>query len=251
MSDPREVIQEVSGFYPMFEQLLKQYNDPITPAVFGVAWRYCQMKDGVCKASLRKIADILNVSEATVMRRLEALCNDGYLIDTTPDARNIPHIYADAGRVIMKSALGVVETVSHRNTTESVSRRNKTVSQGNATVSESQLIKDSKKDSSIKKLIINPITAQLFVDAFGQFNSRKEQEDWAMLYDSIGPDRAKEIMKWALKKEIHLANRPSLIDSLETAAKKWQERPGKKVRAADTGDPDKYVNNEYGWAVHS
>lgn len=152
MSDTREIIQEVSGFYPLFEELLKQYDDLITPAVFGVAWRYCQMKDGVCRASLRTIADILNISEATVMRRLEALCNDGYLIDTTPDARNTPHVYADAGRVIMKSHLGVVETVSHRNTTKSASRRNTTVSQGNETVSESQLIKDSIKDSNKERL---------------------------------------------------------------------------------------------------
>jgi hypothetical protein len=249
MSDPREIIQEVSGFYPLFEELLKQYDDLITPAVFGVAWRYCQMKDGVCKASLRKMADILNVSEATVMRRLEVLCNDGYLIDTTPDARNTPHVYADAGRVIMKSHLGVVETVSHRNTTEnvqkSVSHRNKTVSQGNATVSGSQLIKESKKDSSIKKIIINSLVAQMFEDAFGTFYGHVEQTRWATLYDSVGPDRASELIKWATKKEIHLENRRSLIDSMETAAKNWREAGKSKQTAAASGDPNKYVDPKW------
>jgi len=148
MSEPRKIVQEISGFYPLFEALLGFYKDEITPAVFGVAWRYCQMEDGVCRASLRTIAGILNISEATAMRRMETLCNDGYLIDTTPDARNIPHIYVDAGKVIMKSALGAVETVSHRNRSKStVSHRNASVSQGNTTVSQSQLIKDSIKDS--------------------------------------------------------------------------------------------------------
>jgi DNA-binding Lrp family transcriptional regulator len=137
--EPRKIVQEISGFYPMFEVLLKRYNDVITPAVFGVAWRYCQMPDGVCKASLRTIAGILNISEATVMRRMDDLCTDGYLIDITPDLRNVPHTYVDAGLVVMKSSLGVVETVSHRN---------RTVSQRKATVSGSQLIKDSNKESN-------------------------------------------------------------------------------------------------------
>jgi hypothetical protein len=159
--EARKILQEVSGFYPLFEVLLKRYNDLITPAVFGVAWRFCQMQDGVCRASLRKLAGILNISEATVMRRLEDLCNDGYLIDTTPDLKNSPHVYADAGLVTMKSSLGVVETVSHRNSTKSVSARKATVSQGKATVSGSQLIKGSNKELN-KEDIDSTTDAQIF-----------------------------------------------------------------------------------------
>jgi hypothetical protein len=112
---------------------------------------------------------------------------------------------------------------------------------------ESQVgVKERIKKTNIKKeLIINPVTAQLFIDAFGKFYGDKEQERWEILYNSIGPVRAREIMQWALKKDIHLANRASLLDSLETAATKWQDRPGKKVRAADSGDRSKYVNNPY------
>lgn len=102
-------------------------------------------------------------------------------------------------------------------------------------------------DSKKKKLIINPLTAQIFTDAFGKFYSQKEQEDWATIYDSIGPERAREIIAWAIKKEIHLANRPSLLDSLGTAARGWQDRPknGKKPTAAQSGDRSKYVNGQY------
>jgi hypothetical protein len=102
-----------------------------------------------------------------------------------------------------------------------------------------------KPSNNHKKIIINNITAQLFIDTFGQFNSQKEQERWGVLYDSIGPDRAKEIIAWAEKKEIHLANRPSLIDSLETAAKKWKTTEQRKQTAAQSGDHKKYLEGDY------
>lgn len=145
---PRKIVQEVSGFYPLFEALLEKYDDLITPAVFGVAWRFCQMQDGVCKASLRTIAGILNIGEATVMRRMEVLCDDGYLKDLTPGLKHRPHIYADTGLVVMKSSLGVSESVSQGNT--SVSGRNATVSRRNRSVSQNRLskVKDSNKDSN-------------------------------------------------------------------------------------------------------
>ena len=106
-------------------------------------------------------------------------------------------------------------------------------------------VKEKKESSKGKVIIINPITAQLFMDTFGQFNSQKEQERWGILYDSIGPDRAREIIVWAEKKEIHLANRPSLLDSLETAAKKWKTGEQRKQTAAQSEDRNKYISNEY------
>ncbi len=133
----REIVQEVSGFVPVFEALLEKYADHITALVFGRRWQYCRMEDGVCRASLETIANDLKVSKATVMRHTDLLVADGYLIDLTPDLRNVPHSYADAGKIIMKSQL-----------TATVSQRNSSVSQRNATVSESHLIKDLNKDSN-------------------------------------------------------------------------------------------------------
>jgi hypothetical protein len=106
--------------------------------------------------------------------------------------------------------------------------------------------KETKKDTNGKKLIIiNPITAQLFLDAFGQFNSQREQERWGTLYDSVGPDRARELIAWAEKKEIHLANRPSLVDALETAAKKWQTSAQRNQTPAQRGDRKAYIEGKY------
>lgn len=141
---PRRIVTEVSGFTPIFDAIVQDYHDETTAAVFGAIWRYCQMQDGVCRASLETIADVIGVNKATVMRHAQILCDDGYLKDLTPDLRNRPHIYAETGRIQMRSKF---ETVAQRNVT--VAQRNATVAQRNATVAESKLSKDLKKD--IKK----------------------------------------------------------------------------------------------------
>lgn len=140
---PKQIIQEVSGFTPMFDCVVEQYHDETRAAVHGIMWRFCQMEDGVCRASLDKIAGMIGVSPATAMRHAEALCEDGYFKDLTPDLKNKPHIYADTGKVIMKSKLS-----AH------VSQRNVDVSQRNTHVSQSQLNKDLNKDSKKIKLSI-------------------------------------------------------------------------------------------------
>jgi len=137
IAEPRQIVQEVSGFVPVFDVLLEKYDDHITALVFGRRWQYCRMKDGVCSASLDRIAKDLKISSATVMRHTEKLVADGYLIDLTPNLRNVPHEYADAGLVVMRSQL----------TAQTVSQRNTSISQRNATVSQSQLIKDSIKQN--------------------------------------------------------------------------------------------------------
>ena len=137
LSEPKQIIQEVSGFVPVFEAILEKYDDYVTALVFGRRWQYCRMEDGVCRAGLERIASDLKMSAATVMRHTEKLVEDGYLIDLTPDLRNVPHHYKDAGLIVMKSQL-----------TASISQRNTSISQGKATVSQSQLIKDSIKQNN-------------------------------------------------------------------------------------------------------
>lgn len=144
-NEPRRIVQEVSGFIPVFEVVMKFYNDHLTALVFGRIWQYCGMEDGVCRASLARIGKDLEISAATVMRHADKLVNDKFLIDTTPDRRNRPHIYADAGRVVMKSQIQAVMKepgVSQRNT--DISQSKSAISERNTSVSESQLIKQDK-----------------------------------------------------------------------------------------------------------
>ena len=70
-----------------------------------------------------------------------------------------------------------------------------------------------------------------FIDHFGSFNGKNEKQRWQTLVECIGLERAQEIAAWAERKEIHMMNRGGLMDSLETAAKKWTE----KARPPESG----------------
>lgn len=92
----KTVLTEVSGFTPLIDSVVQRAG-VVEAAVFGRMWRYCQMSDGVCKASLETIAGELNISVSTVYRHAKKLCDLGYIKDTTPNAKGIPHVYADTG----------------------------------------------------------------------------------------------------------------------------------------------------------
>ena len=67
-----------------------------------------------------------------------------------------------------------------------------------------------------------------FTAHFGRFNGKRERKRWETLVEAIGCARAQEIAAWAERKEIHLVNRGGLMDSLETAAKKWTDKPTRR-----------------------
>lgn len=67
-----------------------------------------------------------------------------------------------------------------------------------------------------------------FVAHFGCFNGQRELQRWETLVEAIGFARAQEIAAWAERKEIHMTNRGGLLDSLETAARKWIDNPVSK-----------------------
>jgi DNA-binding MarR family transcriptional regulator len=88
---------ELKGFTPLLDKLVKDYG-VITAAVYGIVWRYAQMDDKVCRASLEKIADRINISSKTAERHIKKLCTSGYLEDLTPQVKNKPHIYIVTGK---------------------------------------------------------------------------------------------------------------------------------------------------------
>jgi hypothetical protein len=71
-----------------------------------------------------------------------------------------------------------------------------------------------------ENLLRTPLEAE-FIAHFGGFNGKRERERWRTLSEAIGFPRLQEIADWAEKREIHMINRGALLDSLETAAKKW------------------------------
>jgi DNA-binding Lrp family transcriptional regulator len=98
----KTILAEVNGFTPVIDVILKDVG-VMSAVVFGRMWRYCQMKDGVCNASLETIANELSVDRTTVIKHIATLIEHGYLKDHTPDLRNRPHTYSDSG----KAGLGI------------------------------------------------------------------------------------------------------------------------------------------------
>lgn len=109
----KTVLTQVNGWTPLIDALVRKHGIVVS-AVFGRMWRYCQLDDGVCRATIDTIAAELNISRMTVIRHQELLVRDGYLLDTTPDRRNAPHIYKDTGKaqIISKFDAVINETVS-------------------------------------------------------------------------------------------------------------------------------------------
>lgn len=82
----------------------------VCAAVYGSVWRYCQMKDGICRASYATIGEGIDIDRRTVMRNVEKLCQRGYLIDTTPDCKNAPHAYILGKTIAQNNSLGVSQS---------------------------------------------------------------------------------------------------------------------------------------------
>ncbi len=81
-------------FTPLYDFVAAPYG-LVTAAVYGVVHRHCAMRDGVCHASIRRMAELVGLDRATILRHLRRLVQEGYLEDLTPDQRNKPHIYRD------------------------------------------------------------------------------------------------------------------------------------------------------------
>jgi hypothetical protein len=149
----RTVLANVDGFTPVIDALVQELG-LMSAVIFGRVWRYCQMEDGVCKASLEKIGDSIGVDRVTVLRHIKDLCDRGYLEDLTPDVRNRPHVYVDTGKAgLVLSLSGVAQSntkekgVAERNS--GVAESDSTVAQRNRGVAESHLKRVFKKE--IKK----------------------------------------------------------------------------------------------------
>lgn len=108
---PTQFISTISGVTPTPDTLVYEYGY-VTALVWGRVWRYCQMFDGVCRASLDTIGAGLGMSGKTITRHVETLCQDGYLYDLTPDLRNKPHIYTDTGKLKVRISFEVGRTES-------------------------------------------------------------------------------------------------------------------------------------------
>lgn len=118
---PVEIFGTASGYTPAPDALCKKYGF-VTAMVWGRVWRFCQGRDGVCRAKLETIAQSLGMSERTIIRHMDVLVKGGYFVDLTPDLRNKPHTYADTRKLRLAFSTDIIEsgvTESHPAMTES------------------------------------------------------------------------------------------------------------------------------------
>lgn len=100
----KTVLSKVDGFTPLIDAVVADCG-VITAAVFGKMWRYCQMEDGVCRASQERLAQELGLTRITVNAHIAKLIDLGYIVDKTPTLAGSPHVYADTGKAGLSISL--------------------------------------------------------------------------------------------------------------------------------------------------
>ena len=150
----KTILSQVKGFTPLIDILVEKH-DLITAAVFGRAWRYCQMENRICSASAETIAEELSISTKTVRRRLRLLCQEGYLRDETPNRRNAPHVYSDTGKAQLVASIEAKISQTESPTKEDeVGQRVQAVGQRVQAVGQrvqARLVRESTEDSSLRE----------------------------------------------------------------------------------------------------
>lgn len=243
---------EIGNFTPVSHSLAQEVG-LVCAAVYGVVWRYCQMKDGICKASLDTLGSDISVDRATVMRSIKKLCELGYLLDQTPDRRNAPHTYILSKSVaqcnssmdtpVVIRSESEAETVAHNNNSkQSVAQSNATVAQSNRSVAQSHL----KIDKETLKDTPNGVGKKPSVQKVE--DTDKTTPLWQLMNEFVKqsgipmPLNAKRKGEWfgSLREIYEIANRDVDVgkrlirDAIEEARQgNWKVyRPGSLVRTA-------------------
>lgn len=111
----KTILAEVAGWTPLIDHLVQKYG-LTTAAVWGRMWRYTNMRDNVCRASITTIGDELGLARSTVRLSIKRLCEDGYIRDLTPKAGFSPHVYIDTGKVqLISSTIAFEKDIPLRN----------------------------------------------------------------------------------------------------------------------------------------
>lgn len=111
--DKRRIEGSSSGFTICPDILVDKYSHT-TALVWGKIWRYCQMKDEVCRASIDRLATELNLSDVTVSKHIKLLEDGGYIEDLTPALKNKPHQYVDTGKIKLKVSIFIEESTAKK-----------------------------------------------------------------------------------------------------------------------------------------
>jgi len=106
----RNYLANIKGFTPAPTTLSNNRNFGAYGAlVWGVIWRYTQLKNGKCFAKLETLAEEIGVSIPTFIKYRDRLIADGYFEDVTPLSKNSSHILVDTHKLFIKTETAIVE----------------------------------------------------------------------------------------------------------------------------------------------
>jgi len=239
-------LAEVNGFTPVID-VVAQDVGLMSAVVYGVVWRYCQMEDGRCTASIQNIADRAGISRKTAERHMKKLVEAGYLTRIA-ERNHAPCEYADTGKVKIEGLLAA-RGKSESPTTGKVSQkvlpgksesptRSDTKSHLGKSESPTKIpIQDTSQESSKKQLAARaPPASKLtagqrqFLDKFGakRFKTNVQRDAVLAMEQKHGTTRLLEGATWASKCGMNVGK---AIVSLETALPKWGQPKGQKQNA--------------------
>jgi DnaD/phage-associated family protein len=159
----RTILTKVDGFTPVIDSVMRETS--LTAAVvFGGMWRYCQMKNGVCQATLEKIAERVGLSRQAIIEHIKKLEETGYIEDMTPNLRNKPHTYRDTGKAGLYMGVSTVNVVDSENdyaVNVIDSAVNVIDSQSTRRVLEDSIKKESKKPSTMRAEIFKVYSSEI------------------------------------------------------------------------------------------
>lgn len=234
----------------LYVELLQ--DDKIGPLPVWLKWRFIELLlvaaegDGTgALPSLTRMAWRLRTSEDDLVKSLRALSEIG-VVRESGDHWKVTNFEK------RQSALTTTERVQafrerKRNEDETKSYSNDNEADVYDSVSSSDsLSSDSLSSEEGEGMGEGETPAKLFTNAFGDFKGKRETARWQTIFEAVGQARAEDLIAWASKREIHLENRPSLLDSLETAAKNWTEKANGKHKRTPAEALDAYGKSQ-GW----
>lgn len=141
-----DVSKDFGQFTPVPDAIVREHG-LIVAAVWGRMWRYAQQEDGVCRAGEQRIANDLDVGRMTVRRAKKRLMDLGYIEDTTPGIRNVPHSYRvnRCTTVVHHNEIGVPERYS------GCTREVQQTAESSTTVVHEDTIEETIKESTAKE----------------------------------------------------------------------------------------------------
>lgn len=104
----KKIEASLRNFTPLLDSLVKKHGI-ITAAVWGRMWRYAQQKNGVCYATITKIADELQLSRQSIFNHIKILADNQYILDTTPNLRHSPHTYEITDKALISITIEALD----------------------------------------------------------------------------------------------------------------------------------------------